>query len=65
LVARTSRPQTAQRYDNLIAAGGIPMARWGEPEEIGRAVAVLARGEIPYATGIHIDVGGGLQLYRV
>jgi hypothetical protein len=25
---------TKDRYDALIAAGGIPMARWGEPEEI-------------------------------
>lgn len=65
-VIRTDMTAAAKgRYDDLIAAGGIPMARWGEPDEIGRVAAVLARGEIPYATGIHIDVGGGMQLYRV
>ncbi|OAF10239.1 3-ketoacyl-ACP reductase [Bradyrhizobium centrolobii] len=65
-VIRTGMTAAAKhRYDDLIAAGGIPMARWGEPEEIGRTVTILARGELPYATGIHIDVGGGLQLYRV
>lgn len=55
----------AERYDALLASGGIPMGRWGEPEDIGRAVAALASGAIPYATGIHVDVGGGLQLHRV
>ncbi|MBR0735011.1 3-ketoacyl-ACP reductase [Bradyrhizobium japonicum] len=65
-VIRTDMTAAAKdRYDALIVAGGIPMARWGEPEEIGRTVAVLATGQIPYATGIHIDVGGGFQLYRV
>jgi len=59
-----TRP-AAERYDALLAGGGIPMGRWGEPEEIGRAVVSLATGAIPYATGIHIDLGGGMQLHRV
>ena len=59
-----TRPAVA-RYDALIEAGGIPMGRWGEPEDVGRAVAALATGAIPYATGIHVDVGGGMQLHRV
>jgi NAD(P)-dependent dehydrogenase (short-subunit alcohol dehydrogenase family) len=65
-VIRTAmtRPAT-ERYDALIEAGGIPMGRWGEPEDVGRAVAALATGAIPYATGIHVDVGGGMQLHRV
>jgi 3-oxoacyl-[acyl-carrier protein] reductase len=65
-VIRTAmtEPATA-KYDALLTAGGIPMGRWGEPGDIGRAVASLASGAIPYATGIHIDVGGGLQLHRI
>ena len=59
-----TRP-AAERYDALIEAGGVPMGRWGEPEDVGRAVAALATGAIPYATGIHVDVGGGMQLHRV
>ncbi|CAN5222767.1 3-ketoacyl-ACP reductase [soil metagenome] len=55
----------AAKYDALLANGGIPMGRWGEPSDIGRTVAALATGAIPYATGIHIDVGGGLHLHRV
>lgn len=65
-VIRTAmtEPATA-KYDALLADGGIPMGRWGEPHDIGRTVASLATGAIPYATGIHIDVGGGLQLHRI
>lgn len=55
----------AAKYDALLANGGIPMGRWGEPSDIGRTVAALATGAIPYATGIHIDVSGGMHLHRV
>jgi 3-oxoacyl-[acyl-carrier protein] reductase len=65
-VIRTAMTAPAtEKYDALVAAGGIPMGRWGEPSEVGRAVAALVVGAIPYATGIHIDVGGGLNLHRV
>ena len=65
-IIRTDMTRPAQeRYDALIAAGGVPMGRWGEPADIGRAVASLARGAIPYATGIHLDIGGGMHLHRV
>lgn len=65
-VIRTAMTQpAAAKYDALLADGGIPMGRWGEPGDVGRAVAALATGAIPYATGIHLDVGGGLQLHRV
>lgn len=57
-------PATA-KYNALLTDGGIPMGRWGEPQDIGRTVAALASGAIPYATGIHIDVGGGLHLHRI
>ena len=59
-----TRPAT-ERYDALIADGLVPMGRWGEPEDVGETVAALACGALPYATGIHIDVGGGLQLHRL
>jgi NAD(P)-dependent dehydrogenase (short-subunit alcohol dehydrogenase family) len=55
----------AERYDPLILSRGVPMRRWGTPEEVGTAVATLARGDIPFATGIHLDIGGGFQMYRV
>ncbi len=52
------------RYDGMIADGMVPMPRWGEPDDIGRTVAALAQGLIPYATGEIIHVDGGLRLPR-
>lgn len=50
--------------DARIARGDVPIARWGEPEDIGRTVAVLASGAIPYATGSVLFVDGGFNVKR-
>jgi 3-oxoacyl-[acyl-carrier protein] reductase len=55
----------AGRYERLIAEGGVPEGRWGEPADVGRAVAALAAGELPYSTGAVIVVDGGLTLPRL
>jgi 3-oxoacyl-[acyl-carrier protein] reductase len=52
-------------YDQRIAAGLVPDARWGEPDDVGRAVTALLRGDIPYATGTVIHVDGGLSIPRL
>ena len=51
-----------EKYDRLIAEGLTREARWGEPEDIGRAVAMLARGELTYATGQVLYIDGGLRI---
>ncbi len=61
--AMTKPPRRVRRLHRPPA--GVPQKRWGEPEDVAAAVASLATGAIPYATGIHIDVAGGLQLQRV
>ncbi len=53
------------KYDELIAGGLTVEKRWGKPEDVGRAVAALARGEIPYATGQVLNVDGGMTLQRL
>ena len=53
-----------QDKDALIARGAVPMPRWGEPEDIGRTVAALASGAIPYATGSVLFVDGGFNVKR-
>lgn len=52
-------------YDRRIAGGLIPEARWGQPEDVGRAVAALLRGDVRYATGTTINVDGGLSIPRL
>jgi len=53
------------KYDELIQKGIIPQGRWGTPEDVGRAVAMLAQGCLPYSTGQVIDVDGGFHLKRL
>ena len=37
----------------------VPMKRFGEPEEIARAVAFLASDEASYITGVELNIDGG------
>jgi 3-oxoacyl-[acyl-carrier protein] reductase len=52
----------AARYDQVVQSGAIPFDRWGEPEDIGKAAAMLAAGGLPFTTGEFIWVDGGLSL---
>lgn len=54
-----------EKYDKLIAEGLTIQPRWGYPEDVGKAVAMLARGDLPYSTGQVIMVDGGLTLARL
>lgn len=54
-----------ERYDAFIASGGVPMGRWGMPDDIAQTVVTLATGGLPYATGMHVDIGGGLHMHRL
>jgi 3-oxoacyl-[acyl-carrier protein] reductase len=54
-----------EKYDKLIQEGLTLEKRWGTPEDIGRIVATLASGEIPYATGQVITADGGLTISRL
>lgn len=58
--------QVKAKYDAKIAGTDLLVQkRWGEPEDVGRAVAMLARGDLPYSTGQVISVDGGLSLQRL
>jgi 3-oxoacyl-[acyl-carrier protein] reductase len=52
-------------YDTRIAEGLVPERRWGSPDDVGRVVAALLRGDLPYATGTVVHVDGGLSLPRL
>lgn len=55
----------SEKYDKLIADGLCVTPRWGTPEDVGMAVAVLADGKLPYSTGQVIMVDGGLTVPRL
>lgn len=53
------------KYDKLFAEGLALVPRWGTPEDVGRIVAALARGDLPYSTGQVIMVDGGMQIQKL
>jgi NAD(P)-dependent dehydrogenase (short-subunit alcohol dehydrogenase family) len=65
IVATDMTAAVRQVYDARIADGLVPERRWGHPDDVGRVVAALARGDVPYATGTVIHVDGGLSIPRL
>jgi NAD(P)-dependent dehydrogenase (short-subunit alcohol dehydrogenase family) len=53
------------KYDRLIAEGVTPIKRWGQPEDIGKAIRAIAEGYLPFSTGQVIDVDGGFHIHRL
>ncbi len=53
-----------ERYTQLIAEGLTPIRRWGTPADVGRAVAALVTGAIPFTTGEVLNIDGGFHLRR-
>jgi NAD(P)-dependent dehydrogenase (short-subunit alcohol dehydrogenase family) len=53
------------KYDKLIEDGLCVQKRWGFPDDVGRAVSALAKGDFPYSTGQVIMVDGGLTIPRL
>lgn len=54
-----------EKYDKLIAEGLTPIRRWGQPEDVGKAVVAIAAGLLPFSTGEVINVDGGFHLRRL
>lgn len=55
----------AEKYDSLIEDGLTLERRMGTPDDVGTAVAMLARGDLPYATGQSLTIDGGLTVERL
>ncbi len=56
---QTSWGQTANEYWSQRARGQALMNRWGQPEDIARAVVYVADPENTFLTGQTIDLNGG------
>ena len=65
IIATDMTAAVKDTYDRRIADGLVPEGRWGQPDDIGRAVAALVDGDLPYATGSVIHLDGGLSLPRL
>jgi NAD(P)-dependent dehydrogenase (short-subunit alcohol dehydrogenase family) len=65
IIATDMTAGVKEKYDGMIAEGLTPIARWGTPEDVGRAVAAIAQGAYPFSTGEVINVDGGFHLRRL
>jgi NAD(P)-dependent dehydrogenase (short-subunit alcohol dehydrogenase family) len=57
--------KTKDKYDKLISEGLVPQKRWGLPEDIGKAVASISRGDWNFSTGMVFEINGGLNINKL
>ena len=65
IIATDMTAPVKEKYDKLIQEGLTPIKRWGTPEDVGKAVAALASGALPFSTGEVINVDGGFHIRRL
>jgi 3-oxoacyl-[acyl-carrier protein] reductase len=63
IIATDMTEGVTAKYDKLIFEDGVtPIRRWGQPDDVGRAVVAVATDLLPFSTGQVIDVDGGFHL---
>ncbi len=62
IIATDMTAGVKEKYDTLIANGLTPIRRWGQPDDVARAVLAIAEGRFAFSTGQVIDVDGGFHL---
>ncbi len=65
IVATDMTGPVKEKYDRMIAGGLTPIARWGAPEDVGRAVVAIAQDAFPFSTGEVFNVDGGFHIRRL
>ena len=65
VIATDMTAPVKQKYDKLIAEGLTPQRRWGQPEDVAKAVSALVADVFPFCTGDRINVDGGFHIRRL
>ncbi len=65
IIATDMTAAAKEKYDKLIAGGLTPIRRWGQPEDVGRAVRAILSGDFDFSTGAVFDVDGGFSYRRL
>ena len=65
IIATDMTSVVKDKYDKLIAEGVTPIKRWGQPEDVAKAVGAIAQGRLDFSTGEVINVDGGFHLRRL
>jgi 3-oxoacyl-[acyl-carrier protein] reductase len=53
------------KYNKMINEGFVPQNRWGSSDDIGKAVASIARGDWDFSTGMVFEISGGLNIHKL
>jgi len=62
VIATDMTSSVQQKYDDLIARGDFPIARWGTPEDVALVVSAFCSDKFRYTTGNYVDVDGGFHI---
>jgi NAD(P)-dependent dehydrogenase (short-subunit alcohol dehydrogenase family) len=65
VIASDMTAPVREKYDRLIAEGLSPIRRWGQPEDVARAVAAIVSDYFPFSTGECFNVDGGFHIRRL
>ncbi|MGE0758191.1 MAG: 3-ketoacyl-ACP reductase [Pirellulaceae bacterium] len=65
VIASDMTAPVKEKYNALIDAGLTPIRRWGTPEDVARAVAVVVSNALAFSTGERINVDGGFHIRRL
>lgn len=65
IIATDMTAGVKDKYDKLIAGGLVPLGRWGQPEDISKAVVALCDGTFGYTTGQSFILDGGMHIRKL
>ncbi len=65
IIATDMTAAAKDKYDKLFAEGLTPFRRWGQPQDVAKAVRALVSGDFDFSTGAAFDVDGGFHLQRL
>lgn len=65
IIATGMTAAVKEKYDRLIADGLVPLGRWGQPDDIAKAVVTLCDGTFGYTTGQSFILDGGMHIRKL
>ena len=65
IIASDMTEPVKNKYDKMINEGLTPIRRWGQPDDVGKAVVALAQDYFPFTTGDVFNVDGGFTVRRI
>ena len=65
IIATGMTAPVKEKYDRLIESGLVPLGRWGQPDDIAKAVVALCDGTFGYTTGQSFIIDGGMHIRKL